>query len=150
METPRRPSGVTVIFAVVQPLNAATSNNGTNIFIGTPGIGGSEWAACSSQIGVGSGFPPARRAARLDPVTAKAEYAKCQQGRFSQQADSIDAAFSAMDRNKDGRISKEEANVVPEIAKYFAGLDTDGDGYLSLKEMQQAMVAAQTADAPTK
>jgi len=62
----------------------------------------------------------------------------------------IDSTFTAMDKNKDGRISKEEAIVVPEIAKYFAGLDTDGDGYLSLKEMQQAMVAAQTADAPTK
>ncbi|MNY73658.1 EF hand [compost metagenome] len=55
-----------------------------------------------------------------------------------------------MDKNKDGKISKEEATVVPEIAKYFTGLDTDGDGYLSLKEMQQAMVAAQTADAPGK
>ncbi|WP_416057199.1 EF-hand domain-containing protein [Stenotrophomonas maltophilia] len=80
----------------------------------------------------------------------KAEYAKYQQGRFSKQADSIDVAFKEMDANKDGRISKEEAAVVPEIAKYFAGLDTDGDGYLSLKEMQQAMVAAQTADAPAK
>lgn len=80
----------------------------------------------------------------------KAEYAKYQQARFSKQADSIDAAFKEMDKNKDGKISKEEAAVVPEIAKYFAGLDTDGDGYLSLKEMQQAMVAAQTADAPTK
>lgn len=80
----------------------------------------------------------------------KAEYTRFQQGRFSKQADSIDAAFSAMDTNKDGRISKDEATVVPEIAKYFAGLDTDGDGYLSLKEMQQAMVAAQTADAPAR
>lgn len=80
----------------------------------------------------------------------KTEYTKFQQGRFSKQAESIDAAFTAMDTNKDGRISKEEATVVPEIAKYFAGLDTDGDGYLSLKEMQQAMVAAQTADAPAK
>ncbi|TFZ44628.1 EF-hand domain-containing protein [Stenotrophomonas maltophilia] len=78
----------------------------------------------------------------------KAEYARFEQGRFSKQADSIDAAFAAMDKNKDGRISKEEATVVPEIAQYFSGLDTDGDGYLSLKEMQQAMVAAQTADAP--
>lgn len=80
----------------------------------------------------------------------KAEYTRYQQGRFSKQADSIDAAFSAMDTNKDGRISKDEATLVPEIAKYFAGLDTDGDGYLSLKEMQQAMVAAQTADAPAR
>jgi len=88
--------------------------------------------------------------ANNDGRVDKTEYATFQQERFSKQADSIDAAFSAMDRNKDGRISKEEANVVPEIAKYFAGLDTDGDGYLSLKEMQQAMVAAQTADAPTK
>jgi Ca2+-binding protein (EF-Hand superfamily) len=80
----------------------------------------------------------------------KSEYAEFQQGRFNKQADSINAAFTAMDKNKDGRISKEEAIVVPEIAKYFTGLDTDGDGYLSLKEMQQAMVAVQTADAPTK
>ncbi|WP_313207416.1 EF-hand domain-containing protein [Stenotrophomonas sp.] len=86
----------------------------------------------------------------VDGRIDKAEYAKYQQARFSKQADSIDAAFKEMDKNKDGKISKEEAAVVPEIAKYFAGLDTDGDGYLSLKEMQQAMVAAQTADAPAK
>ncbi|ARQ90446.1 MULTISPECIES: EF-hand domain-containing protein [Stenotrophomonas] len=80
----------------------------------------------------------------------KSEYAKYQQARFSRQADSIDAAFKEMDADKDGKISRKEAAVVPEIAKYFAGLDTDGDGYLSLKEMQQAMVAAQTADTPAK
>ncbi|MEX5404116.1 EF-hand domain-containing protein [Stenotrophomonas sp. WED208] len=62
----------------------------------------------------------------------------------------MDVAFKEMDADKDGKISRKEAAVVPEIAKCFAGLDTDGDGYLSLKEMQQAMVAAQTADAPTR
>lgn len=80
----------------------------------------------------------------------KAEFAAYQQSRFSKQATSIDVAFKEMDKNKDGKISKEEAAVVPEIAKYFNGLDADGDGYLSLKEMQQAMLAAQTADAPGK
>jgi len=39
---------------------------------------------------------------------------------------------------------------VPEIAKYFAGLDTDGDGYLSLRERRQATVIAQRANAPAK
>lgn len=80
----------------------------------------------------------------------KAEYATYQQARFSKQASSIDAAFKAMDADQDGKISKQEAAIVPEIQKYFTGLDTDGDGFLSLKEMQQAMVAAQTADAPAK
>ena len=88
--------------------------------------------------------------ANKDGHVDKAEYARFQQERFSRQADSIDVAFKEMDADKDGKISRKEAAVVPEIAKYFAGLDTDGDGYLSLKEMQQAMVAAQTADAPAK
>lgn len=88
--------------------------------------------------------------ANADGRVDKLEYAKYQNARFSKQADSIDAAFKAMDSNKDGRISKDEAAIVPEIAKYFAGLDVNGDGYLSLAEMQQAMVAAQTADAPVK
>lgn len=76
----------------------------------------------------------------------KTEYTKYRQARFGKQADSIDAAFKEMDKNKDGKIGKDEAAVVPEIEKYFTGLDTDSDGYLSLKEMQQAMVAAQIAD----
>ncbi|WP_350259409.1 EF-hand domain-containing protein [Stenotrophomonas riyadhensis] len=88
--------------------------------------------------------------ANKDGHVDKAEYARFQQERFSRQADSIDVAFKEMDADKDGKISRKEAAVVPEIAKYFAGLDTDGDGHLSLKEMQQAMVAAQTADAPTR
>lgn len=85
-----------------------------------------------------------------DGRVEKAEYAKYQQARFSKQANSIDAAFKAMDTDQDGKISKQEAAIVPEIEKYFGGLDTDGDGYLSLNEMQQAMVAAQTSDAPAK
>lgn len=85
-----------------------------------------------------------------DGKVDKDEYSRYQQSRFNQQASSIDAAFKAMDSNGDGKISKAEAAVVPEIARYFDGLDTDKDGFLSLKEMQQAMVAAQTADALKK
>jgi len=78
----------------------------------------------------------------------KVEFAAFQQTRFDKQAASIDVAFRTMDTDSNGRISKAEAEVVPEIARYFDGLDSDGDGSLSLVEMQAAMVAAQTADAP--
>ncbi|WP_411851943.1 EF-hand domain-containing protein [Stenotrophomonas sp. LGBM10] len=81
-----------------------------------------------------------------DGKVDKVEYTRYQQARFNQQAESINAAFKAMDSNGDGGISKAEAAVVPEIARYFDALDTDKDGVLSLKEMQQAMVAAQTTD----
>jgi len=80
----------------------------------------------------------------------KAEYTRYQQSRFNKQADAITEAFKAMDTDGDGRINKTEAAVVPEIARYFDGLDTDKDGFLSMKELQQAMVAAQTAEAARK
>ncbi|WMJ68708.1 EF-hand domain-containing protein [Stenotrophomonas sp. 24(2023)] len=85
-----------------------------------------------------------------DGKVDKSEYTRYQQSRFNKQADSITEAFKAMDANSDGKISKTEAAVVPEIARYFDGLDTDKDGFLSLKELQQAMVAAQTAEAAKK
>jgi Ca2+-binding EF-hand superfamily protein len=77
----------------------------------------------------------------------KSEYTRFQQARFSEQARSIDEAFKELDKDKGGRVSRSEAAVVSDIAKYFDGLDTDQNGFLSLAEMQQAMVAAQTAEA---
>ncbi|UZW60255.1 EF-hand domain-containing protein [Lysobacter enzymogenes] len=88
--------------------------------------------------------------ANKDGRVDKSEYAKFQSSRFNQQAESVDAAFKEMDKDGDGKVSKKEAAIVPEIAKYFDGLDSDRDGFLSLKEMQQAMVAAQTADTSKK
>ena len=85
--------------------------------------------------------------ANKDGRVDKNEYMQFQNARFNKQAESINAAFKEIDKNGDGKISKKEAAIAPEIAKYFDGLDSDRDGFLSLKEMQQAMVAAQTADA---
>ena len=49
------------------------------------------------------------------------------------------AEFAALDRNRDGYISKVEANGDREVAKRFAQFDTDKDGRLSLEEYVRAM-----------
>lgn len=76
----------------------------------------------------------------------KAEYARFQKARFDRQARSVDSAIGELDKDRDGRISRAESAAVPEIARYFDGLDADKDGFLSRDEMQRAMVAAQAAD----
>lgn len=44
--------------------------------------------------------------------------------------------FQAMDRNRDGRISRDE---FPASSDIFTNMDRDGDGYLSLKDVAAAM-----------
>jgi len=47
------------------------------------------------------------------------------------------ARFHAADKNKDGFLSKEEAEQgMPRLAKYFASIDTNQDGRISLTELQ--------------
>ncbi len=46
--------------------------------------------------------------------------------------------FAALDRNRDGYVSKAEANAEREIAKRFAQFDRDGDGRLSPEEYAAA------------
>jgi|JRYD01.1.fsa_nt_gb Ca2+-binding EF-hand superfamily protein len=43
-------------------------------------------------------------------------------------------AFKSLDRNSDGQLSRTEASYNRELAKEFAFLDTDGDGFLSPDE----------------
>lgn len=46
----------------------------------------------------------------------------------------IEAAFTKADTNADGKISKDEAAKMPEIAAKFDALDKDKDGALTLAE----------------
>jgi hypothetical protein len=47
--------------------------------------------------------------------------------------------FSRLDRDHDGRISREEAAASSEIARYFDEIDTDGDGFISRAELTRWM-----------
>lgn len=51
----------------------------------------------------------------------------------------IERAFSFMDANKDGKISREEAAGFRNVAKYFDAADSNKDGALSLEEFGDAL-----------
>ncbi len=46
----------------------------------------------------------------------------------------VEAAFTKTDVNGDGKVTKDEAAMVPEVAAKFETLDKDKDGVLSLAE----------------
>lgn len=54
-----------------------------------------------------------------------------------QAAKSVDAAFTRLDVNKDDRLDKKEAEVMPVIAERFNQLDTNADGFLSREEFSK-------------
>ena len=55
----------------------------------------------------------------------------------------IEAAFASADTNNDGKVGRDEAMRLPDLAPRFEALDTNRDGALSLEEF-----AASTAPSP--
>lgn len=51
-----------------------------------------------------------------------------------QTSEEVEQVFSALDRDEDTRISKEEAQRRAELRERFDGVDASGDGYLSRNE----------------
>jgi EF hand len=49
------------------------------------------------------------------------------------------AAFTKSDLNKDGKLSKVEAEGVPGLAAKFEAIDTDGDKFISKAEFEKAI-----------
>ena len=46
----------------------------------------------------------------------------------------VEVVFASLDRNRDRKISRNEAQVKGSVSKRFDGIDSDGDGYLSKQE----------------
>ena len=51
----------------------------------------------------------------------------------------VESAFKRADANKDGRLTKAEADVLPAVAARFDGLDKDKKGYLTFDEFAAAV-----------
>lgn len=49
------------------------------------------------------------------------------------------AAFARADTNRDGKLSREEAQALPAVAQRFEKADADADGQLSRAEFEQAV-----------
>jgi hypothetical protein len=54
-------------------------------------------------------------------------------------ASNIGLAFTYIDANKDGKLSREEAAGFRGVAKYFDEADVNKDGFLSREEFENAM-----------
>ena len=53
----------------------------------------------------------------------------------------IEAAFRRADINKDGKLSRAEAEMLPSVAARFDDIDKDKKGYLTLDEFMAAVSA---------
>ncbi len=77
---------------------------------------------------------PAELAAKpAPPATVAATSAP----RYSTQ--DIERAFSFMDKNRDRKVSRDEASNFRGVSKYFDRADTDKDSHLSPEEFKQAL-----------
>jgi predicted lipid-binding transport protein (Tim44 family) len=53
-------------------------------------------------------------------------------------AKDLDAAFARADANKDGKLDKKEAEMMPAVSERFGQLDADSDGFISREEFSKA------------
>ncbi|MFZ5549008.1 MAG: EF-hand domain-containing protein [Pseudomonadota bacterium] len=58
----------------------------------------------------------------------------CVQAAEPGQQETVAELFARIDKNKDGKLSREETTLLPAISERFSVLDKDNDGFLTLDE----------------
>ncbi len=89
-------------------------------------------AQTAESVGV-----PAPQETSPSRVAPPEEPAKTTASKYS--ARDIDRAFSYMDANRDGKVSRDEASGFKNVAKYFDLADTDKDSMLTRDEFARAL-----------
>lgn len=76
---------------------------------------------------------------RIDP----AEFDTFMRARYAKQSAQFDGVITALDKDRDGKVSLDEGKVNAEFAGAFAQLNLNTDGFLSREELGAALIAAQ-------
>lgn len=74
------------------------------------------------------------------PATAPA----LKQEAVKQETSKASSIFEQLDKNQDGKVSPQEAQVSPALVKGFEQIDTNKDGFLTVDEFAQLQVKATT------
>jgi Ca2+-binding EF-hand superfamily protein len=85
----------------------------------------------------------ARADADKDGSISRDEFGSFMEQAIAQQIKVFNQTFDTLDIDKDGRISKQEADENKAFATGFGEIDTDKDGFVSKEELAMAMKAAQ-------
>ncbi|MBB1649521.1 MULTISPECIES: EF-hand domain-containing protein [Delftia] len=84
--------------------------------------------AMAQELGPGNGPATGVRAAPGPAATSP-----------SAPANDVQAAFDRADTNRDGKLSKKEAEALPAVSSNFAQIDADKNGSLSRDEFSKAV-----------
>ena len=100
-------------------------------------VAGGAFAQTSARIGLDDSAAVSAAADRSERPTAGVVQASQVNNRVGSR--SADAAFDRADTNRDGRLSREEAEHFPVLSQRFDLIDTHRDSFISREEFNQAV-----------
>jgi Ca2+-binding EF-hand superfamily protein len=82
--------------------------------------------------------------AKRSTAEAKRPAADAKKAESQSSAGTTRHTFKSMDRNADGRLSRDEARVSPKLAERFDRVDGNRDGFLTREEIKSSRTAKRT------